>query len=253
VAVRTRSWLAGLVGLWMAQPLLAGEPARLGVAALPTETSPPALSPNQQVANTIAQHLRESGTLRHYTIDIAFRDGIVELSGTVADQPQREEVLRLIQGVPGVERVRDNIQVAGLEPLTPAQAVLPGGGPELAPVPKRTLAGGEDNNGNNNDDKGPKGKIVEPVPIFQAPPTPNDLNPPKMPPYAWPTYAPYNNFSRVAYPTLYPNNAWPFIGPVNPFPKVPLGWRKVKLEWQDGHWFYSKTASGHDWWRLRYW
>jgi hypothetical protein len=80
-----------------------------------------------------------------------------------------------------------------------------------------------------------------------------DLSPPKMPPYAWPTYAPYNNYSRVAYPTLYPYNAWPFIGPFYPFPKVPLGWRSVKLQWNDGHWWYSKTATGHDWWRVRYW
>ena len=34
----------------------------------------------------------------------------------------------------------------------------------------------------------------EPIPIYQTPmPGPYDLNPPRMPPYAWPTYAPYNN------------------------------------------------------------
>ena len=80
-----------------------------------------------------------------------------------------------------------------------------------------------------------------------------DLNPPKMPPYAWPTYAPYNNFARVAYPEAYPYNAWPYIGPVYPFPKVPLGWRSVKLEWQDGYWWFSKVATKYDWWRLKYW
>ena len=85
------------------------------------------------------------------------------------------------------------------------------------------------------------------------PPSPYDLNPPRMPPYSWPTYAPYNNFSRVAYPEAYPYNAWPFIGPIYPFPKVPLGWRSVKLEWDDGHWWYSKLQCKHDWWRLRYW
>jgi hypothetical protein len=96
--------------------------------------------------------------------------------------------------------------------------------------------------------------MSEPVPIYQTPtPGPYDLNPPRMPPYAWPTYAPYNNYSRVAYPLAYPYQSWPFIGPCYPFPKVPLGWRSVKLEWQDGHWWYSKTATHHDWWRLRYW
>ena len=63
---------------------------------------------------------------------------------------------------------------------------------------------------------------------------------PRLPPYAWPTYAPYNNYSRVAYPTAYPYNAFPFIGPYYPFPKVPLGWRKVQLEWEDGHWCYGR-------------
>jgi len=73
-----------------------------------------------------------------------------------------------------------------------------------------------------------------------------------MPPYAWPTYAPYNNVSRVAYPELYPPQAFPFIGPMYPFPKVPLGWRSVQLKWEDGHWWYGRTATGHDWWRVRY-
>jgi hypothetical protein len=92
------------------------------------------------------------------------------------------------------------------------------------------------------------------MPVFQAPPpSPYALNPPRMPPYSWPTYAPYNNFSRVAYPAAYPYNAWPFIGPIYPFPKVPLGWRSVKLEWDDGFWWYSKVACKYDWWRLRFW
>ena len=74
-----------------------------------------------------------------------------------------------------------------------------------------------------------------------------------MPPYAWPTYAPYNNYSRVAYPEQYPYEAWPFIGPMYPFPKVPLGWRSIQLTWRDGYWWYGKNATPHDWWRVRYW
>jgi hypothetical protein len=82
---------------------------------------------------------------------------------------------------------------------------------------------------------------------------PYSLSPPAMPPYAWPSYAPYNNFSRVAIPTEYPYNAWPFIGPPYPFPKAPLGWRTVELRFMDGHWWFSKNASCHDYWRIRYW
>lgn len=99
------------------------------------------------------------------------------------------------------------------------------------------------------------GMPPEPLPIFTAQPgMPNPhLQPPPMPPYAWPTFAPYNNVSRVAYPNNYPYEAWPFIGPMYPFPKVPLGWRNVTLGWRDGYWWYGRDASGHDWWRIRYW
>ena len=95
-----------------------------------------------------------------------------------------------------------------------------------------------------------------PTPLFRAAPPgpiPNAYYPPRMPPYAWPSYAPYNNFSRVAYPTQYPHNAFPFIGPMYPFPKVPLGWRSVQLTWEDGFWWYGRRSTGHDWWRVRYW
>jgi hypothetical protein len=27
----------------------------------------------------------------------------------------------------------------------------------------------------------------------------------------------------------------------------------VKLEWDDGYWWYSRTSTKYDWWRLRYW
>jgi hypothetical protein len=190
------------------------------------------------MADAIAAHLRQSGQLRHYTVDVAVLDGVAELSGCVDSQPQREEVLRIAQAVPGVERVRDRLTVAA--PITRVQAQVPPAKlPEPNPVPGPAAGAGAPG---------------EPVPMA-APvsPSPYDLNPPKMPPYAWPTYAPYNNFSRVAYPTAYPYNAWPFIGPIYPFPKVPLGWRAVKLEWDDGYWWYSKTATKYDWWKLRYW
>ena len=80
-----------------------------------------------------------------------------------------------------------------------------------------------------------------------------DLQAPPLPPHAWPTYAPYNNASRIAYPQAYPYNAFPFIGPYYPFPKVPLGWRKVTLEWEDGHWYLGRNSAPHDYWRVRFW
>ncbi|WP_347244425.1 BON domain-containing protein [Thermogutta sp.] len=60
---------------------------------------------------------------------------------------------------------------------------------------------------------------------------------PNMPNYAWPSYAAYPNYAAVTYPKQYSPTAWPYIGPFYPYPQVPLGWRKVTLEWHDGWWF----------------
>jgi hypothetical protein len=215
------------------------EPGRLGLTPDQAVSTP---SRNQQLADAVADALRQSAQLRRYTIDVACRDGVVELTGLVQDQAQREEALRRVQGVPGVERVHDRLKLAdGVrqveEAPPPPPTPLPDAARKAEPAGPPLV--------------GPP--APEPQPIFQAPPSPYALSPPHMPPYAWPTYAPYNNFSRVAYPVAYPYNAWPYIGPCYPFPKVPLGWRSVKLEWDDGYWWFARTATKYDWWRLRYW
>src|SRR5207245_2788924 len=154
----------------------------------------------QKLADGIASQLRSSGQLRHYRVDVAVRDGDVELTGSVADSPQRDEVLRLVQGVPGVVRVMDHMTLAGGN-ITRVQAVPPPAPPPPPPGEKRVLPSPLPNGApappNGAAGNGPG----EPVPLFRTPiPGYQDLNPPKMPPYAWPTYAPYNNYSRVAYP-----------------------------------------------------
>jgi hypothetical protein len=223
---------------------------RPGPAAEPAVPAPlPAVapSPSQQLATAIADQLRASGRLRHYAVDVAVRGGVAELTGSVADQAQRDEVLRIVQGVPGVERVVDHLTVAG--GARPVHAVEEPA--QQAPPPSR-LPDALPNRAAPNGQAGET--LPEPRPLVQGPPPgPYDLAPPRMPPYAWPTYAPYNNFSRVAYPLAYPYNSWPFIGPVYPFPKVPLGWRAVKLEWQDGYWWFSMVGHPYNWWRMRYW
>jgi len=60
---------------------------------------------------------------------------------------------------------------------------------------------------------------------------------PQMPGYAWPSYSSYPNYAALSYPQQYSPTAWPYIGPFYPYPQVPLGWRKVALEWDDGWWF----------------
>jgi hypothetical protein len=257
VTVRSCSLLAAALGVWLANPLPrpaaaqegAGEPARFGVPSGQVLPPGPEPSPNQRLANAIADRLRQSEQLRDHHVDLTVVGGAVELTGQVADQAQREEVLRLVRGVPGVVSVRDRLAAGATAPVVRAQAVgqpvlqepgpLPGkGGPEkIAPPPP------------------PGAPPPEPTPIFQGPPglPYAAVNPPPLPPYAWPTVAPYNNYSRVAYPTLHPYQAWPYIGPMYPFPKIPLGWRSIQLTYYNGHWWYGRRATGHDWWRVRYW
>ena len=57
-----------------------------------------------------------------------------------------------------------------------------------------------------------------------------------LPGYAWPGYAASPNYGAVSYPKQHSASAWPYIGPFYPYPQVPLGWRKVSLEWDDGWW-----------------
>jgi len=66
---------------------------------------------------------------------------------------------------------------------------------------------------------------------------------PQMPGYSWPSYASSPNYGAVSYPQQYSATAWPYIGPFYPYPQVPLGWRKVSLEWDDGWWFLDFTKK----------
>ena len=86
------------------------------------------------------------------------------------------------------------------------------------------------------------GAVVNgPMPMGGAgvgmPPIPMRGDGPNMPNYAWPSYAAYPNYAALQYPTQYSPTAWPYIGPFYPYPQVPLGWRRVSLEWDDGWWW----------------
>jgi hypothetical protein len=225
--------------------------------------SPLVTSVNQRLADAIAEQLNHSPRLKNFRVTIAVQDGVADLAGVIQTEAQHIEALRVARSVAGVRDVHDHLEVAGgsgvvqaqgeppaaptaspFQPIplqgAPVQAQpLPPGGAPFPPMP------------------GPAGSgrgVYEPTPIHGTPPGfPSATQPPPMPPYAWPTYAPYNNYSRVAYPNLYPYESFPFIGPIYPFPRIPLGWRSVTLNWEDGHWWYSRTATGHDWWRIRYW
>ncbi len=90
----------------------------------------------------------------------------------------------------------------------------------------------------------PAPQYVTPVGAGSAPAC---YDQPNLPNYAWPSYAAYPNYAALTYPKKYSPAAWPYIGPFYPYPQVPLGWRKVTLEWHDGWWnldFDDGTARG---------
>lgn len=217
--------------------------------SLPATAQTPAKT-EASLAQTIARKLESSGKLSRYRVNVLNQgNGTIDLVGEVADESQRLAVIDLVRGVPGVSVVRDWLQVRNDSELMRTQGVI-----QPIPLPPPTpFPGGFDPKGLKPPER--VDGLPEPLPIFQAPggaPNPS-LQPPPMPPYAWPTFAPYNNYSRVAYPNAYPYEQWPFIGPMYPFPRVPLGWRSVSLTWEDGHWWFHRNPTGHDWWRVRYW
>jgi hypothetical protein len=229
--MRKHVGMVAVIGTWMAWSLHGhGQEARpLGYQPL-------------TLAQVIARTLKESGQLSRYNVQVSAQQGMVDLIGEVSDENQRAIVITLARATPGVVMVRDYLQVRTDSGVSVAQVI------DAQPPPKVA-----------EKEKGPKlperidGLLPEPTPIFQLPAGPNPtLQPPPMPPYAWPSVAPYNNYSRVAYPLAYPYEQWPFIGPMYPFPRVPLGWRSVSLTWEDGHWWFHRNPTGHDWWRIRY-
>lgn len=102
-------------------------------------------------------------------------------------------------------------------PATPASMPMMGGGVPGAPVMGRPVSMANYGAG---------------APRYDSPNLPN---------YAWPGYSAYPNYAAVTYPQQYSPSAWPYIGPFYPYPQVPMGWRRVSLEWKDGWWFLDFT------------
>jgi hypothetical protein len=157
----------------------------------------------------------------------------------------------VVQAAQPVANVPQGVTTAdGLRPLTPGmpQMAMPMQMPYMVPVyagtqmqvplamgPARTVnyapVGGA----------GAGGPAQAPMPMYLPGSgvgmAPARYDHPAMPGYAWPSYAAYPNYAAVTYPKQYSPTAWPYIGPFYPYPQVPLGWRKVTMEWDDGWWF----------------
>jgi hypothetical protein len=121
-------------------------------------------------------------------------------------------------------------QVAMAMPtMGPEQGVQPVRMAQPRPIPIGYTQGGPQ----------PMPEGAGPMPQYAAPMgsvAPARYDQPNVPNYAWPSYAAYPNYAALTYPKQYSPTAWPYIGPFYPYPQVPLGWRKVTLEWHDGWW-----------------
>jgi len=196
---------------------------------------------------------QKAGQLKNFDLDVSTVNGDVWVRGYVATAQQKAMVLGTAQRVPGVQRVIDEVSVTGVRQastaVVPQQSAMPTvGGGVPRPFAPSNLA-----NAQVGVVEGAVGGVVGGVQAPQAP-VPMQGGPsygggvprydqPYMPNYAWPSYAAYPNYAAVTYPKQYSASAWPYIGPFYPYPQVPLGWRRVSLEWDDGLWYLDFTSK----------
>lgn len=212
---------------------------------------PWAAADDSEQALEIAEHLRNSGKLKGFNIGVTCDEGTVHLRGQVANKQQMDQALALTKRVPGVKKVVNelNYQGKGASGARRAAASMAAARrrQDSTPIPVQTLPPAEViHQGAPMEGMVHEGPVYgdeynTPLPMqMSGPPVgaaPMAYDHPAMPDYAWPSYAAYPNYAGVSYPRQYSPSAWPYIGPFYPYPQVPLGWRKVTLEWDDGWWF----------------
>lgn len=252
-----------------AQPVVPGK-------IRPVSTAEP--QDDAEVVAAVVSALRNAkakGELVGFGVDVRSNNGVLQLTGRASSSQQRDKILKIAANVVGVAGVREAIAIPSTAPaLAAASPRLPeplslqevalapvavdpvsrpsrlasnrtSAAPVAAPVqspvmttPYRAQAG-------------PVGAMPvsaatpmqgQPVPMapYAAVGAPR-YDSPNMPNYAWPGYAAYPNYAALTYPQQYSPSAWPYIGPFYPYPQVPMGWRKISLEWDDGWWFLDFT------------
>jgi hypothetical protein len=215
-----------------------------------------AVSQNQSTADAVAGTLRSSRNLAGYRIEIEARQGLVTLRGALATPVQKAEAIARARYIAGVRGVVDELRVTNDNAVSMVQyqpggavnygrgPIYPGGpiqgGTNYNPVQGGMNYGPVQGGVNYGGPNTPPPASYDGSPVPEGPagmPGAAQAAQPGYPNYAWPSYAPYPNFSAVGYPTAYPWQAWPNIGPFHPYPEVPLDWRAVTLRWDDGIWW----------------
>jgi hypothetical protein len=172
----------------------------------------------------------------------------------VADQqPQPVSLAKRLENFMGgsepaaparADRVPNSFATSSVSPVSaeePQETPQPmAASPRAVPMSKAPR-GGATYVSMQSDARSPVAPNGAPMPMYSAAArggvAPARYDQPCMPNYAWPSYAAYPNYAGVTYPKQYSPTAWPYIGPFYPYPQVPLGWRKVTLEWDSGWWF----------------
>ncbi|MCA9140932.1 MAG: BON domain-containing protein [Planctomycetales bacterium] len=242
------------------EPVMEIAPGEIQTTGAVELASPAGLSDQQVVAGVVKAlgTAQQEGRLKGFGVDVQCQNGIVSLKGRAGSDSQRNQIVSIAESVPGVQGVDQSINVIG----QPAPSLAQSGGipaqlasTRMAPVSVDqvpAMAVPQPMNGPM-----PVAQVAAPMmgaPIMGAPMqgTPVAMNygggmgaphydAPNLPNYAWPGYASHPNYAALTYPQQYSPSAWPYIGPFYPYPQVPLGWRKVSLEWDDGWWFLDFT------------
>ncbi len=87
------------------------------MAAIPTL----ALGGNQEIAEQIAQNLRQSGQMSDYKIGVKYQNGTAWLRGRVQDEAQMKTAIKVAFKAPGVKRIVNELSVASDEAASTAK------------------------------------------------------------------------------------------------------------------------------------
>ena len=206
----------------------------------------------KEIVNRL-QAKKAAGELRNFNIDLRVENGDVVLKGQVKDRSQHFTVIDVARRVPGVRQVVDGLIVAKpvaaetvstetaassqpqAQPLQPASPYY--GTPQQQQLQYAQYLQQYAQQYAQRVNFQNTTQTPLPMAAGGAMVAPARFDHPQLPGYAWPSYAAHPNYAAVSYPKQYSPAAWPYIGPFHPYPQVPLGWRKVTLQWDDGWWF----------------
>lgn len=207
---------------------------------------------DETIAKRIARDLQRSGRLQGYKIGVKVRDGKAWLLGEVANAEQSRAATKIARQRGAIRDVVNKLTIGdrrreGVSKTSASSQPLAAS--DLAPAMQDRLASTRQANAHARQNHagvpggyvgGGSAPMGRPIPAYVPAGTGAArarFDEPYMPGYAWPSYASYPNYAALTYPRQYSPTAWPYIGPFYPYPQVPLGWRKVELEWDDGWWF----------------